>query len=64
MSSINKGAYIQEVREEVVHEALESGGGIGKSKRHDTPFEKSVVSAEGGLPFVTLLDLDKVISVL
>ena len=54
---------LQEIREDVVHEALESGVSIGKSERHDTPFKGSVASAEGGFPFITLLDPDKVVSV-
>ena len=54
---------LQEIREDVVHEALESDRGIGKSERHDTPFKRSVVSVEGGFPFIALLDLDKVVSV-
>ena len=42
---------------------LESSGSIGKSKRHDTPFKRSVASVEGGFPFIALLDPDKVVSV-
>ena len=61
---INEDAYIQEIQEDVVHEVLKSSRSIGKSKRHDTPIKRSVASVESGFPFIALVDLDKVVSVL
>ena len=55
--------HIQEVREDIVHEALKSGGGIGKSERHDTPFKRSIASVEHSFPFIALLDPDQVVNV-
>ena len=40
---INENAYIQEVREDVIHETLKSGGGVGKSERHNTPLKRAIV---------------------
>ena len=61
---VNEDAYIQEIQEDVVHEALKSSRSIGKCERHDIPFKRSVASAEGGFPFIALVDPDKVVSVL
>ena len=40
---------------------LESGQSIGKAKRHNTPLERSIVSTEGGFPFVPFVDPDKMV---
>ena len=49
---------IEQVAEDVIHEALESGGCAGESERHYMPFEGTVASLESHLPFVTLSDSD------
>ena len=55
---VHQYTNIEQVTKDVIHEALESGGCIGKSKRHNAPFEGAVVSPESCLPFVTLSDSD------
>ena len=52
---------IKQVAKDIIHEVLESGGCIGESERHYTPFEGAVVSLESHLPCVVLLDLDQMV---
>ena len=40
---------------------MESGGGIGHAKEHDSGFVESSVGNEGGFPLVSFLDSDVVI---
>ena len=49
---------IEQVTEDVIHEALESGRCVGESERHYVPFEGAVASPESRLPFIALSDLD------
>ena len=49
---------IEQVTEDVIHEALESGRCVGESERHYVPFEGAVASPESRLPFIALLDSD------
>ena len=58
---IDENAYVQEIREDVVHETLKSGGGIGKSERHNAPLKRAIASAKCGFPFVTFSNPDKVV---
>ena len=58
---VHQYTNIEQVTEDVIHEALESGRCVGKSERHHTPFEGAVVSLESCLPFVTLSDLDQMV---
>ena len=46
----------------VVHHCLEGGWGVSKAKEHDCWFIEAIVSFEGGFVFITLLDVDIVIS--
>ena len=46
----------------VIHHRLEGGWGVSKAKEHDCWFIEAVASFEGGFVFVTLLDVDVVIS--
>ncbi|EKM75789.1 hypothetical protein AGABI1DRAFT_45772, partial [Agaricus bisporus var. burnettii JB137-S8] len=41
--------------------ALESGGRIGESKRHNQPFKGTIASTESSFPFVTISNADKMI---
>ena len=54
--------HILHVCENLIHHHLECGGGVAKSKEHDSGFEGSVMAYECGLPFVSFLDMDVVIS--
>ena len=58
----DKPSFSNHIPEQVGHELLESGGGIGHAKEHDSGFVRSSVGNEGGLPLVTVLDSDVVIS--
>ena len=57
----NKLSFCDPIMEGVVHELLEGGGGVGKTKEHYGWFKKSFVDDEGGFPLVSILDLDIVI---
>ena len=61
---INENAYIQEVGENIIHKTLKSGGGIGKSERHNAPLKRAIASAKRSFPFVTFTDPDKVVCML
>ena len=58
---VHQYTNIEQVAEDVVHEALESGRCVGESERHYVPFEGAIVSLESPLPFITLLDLDQMV---
>ena len=57
----DKPSFGNHVTERVVHEPLECGRGIGKSKEHYRRFEEAFVCDEGGLPLVAILDADIVV---
>ena len=52
----NEPSFGDHVAEGVVHKALEGGGGIGEAEEHDGGFKESLVSDEGRLPLMTVLD--------
>ena len=58
----NKPSFGNHIAEGVIHETLESGGGVGKSEEHHGWFEKSFVGNEGCFPLVTDLDSYVVVS--
>src|SRR6266436_480001 len=51
-----------QILEYLVHHGLESGWAVGETKEHDQGFENSSVCAESGLPLITFLDADVVVS--
>ena len=55
-------SFSDHVSEGVIHELLEHGRGVAKTKEHDGGFKKSFVDDEGHLPLVTILDADVVVS--
>jgi hypothetical protein len=55
---VYKDADIEQVHEDVIHKSLKSSWSIGKSERHDTPFEGAVSGSERCFPFVTFSDMD------
>ena len=61
---VHQYTNIEQVTKDIIHEALESGGCVGKSERHYTPFEGAVASLESCLPFIALLDLDQMVGML
>jgi len=48
--------------EGIIHELLESGGGIGETEEHDGGFEEAFVGNKGGFPLVSVFDSDIVIA--
>jgi hypothetical protein len=50
------------IHEDVVHEGLERGRGVGETEEHDSGFEESKWVDEGGLPLVFLSKADVVVS--
>ena len=44
---VNKDADIQQIAKDVVHESLEGGRRVSKSKKHNTPFERTIAGSEG-----------------
>ena len=49
---------IYHVSKNVIHEALESGRGIGKSKWHNQLFERPVAGSKGGFPLISIYNAD------
>ena len=49
---------IYHVSENVIHKALESGRGIGKSEQHNQPFERPIAGSKGGFPLISICDVD------
>jgi hypothetical protein len=48
--------------ENVVHHCLKGCRRVGKAEEHDCWFKEAFTYFEGGLPFVSLLDLDVVVA--
>ena len=59
---IDYDTNIQEVRENVIYELLKSYGSISKTERHYWPFKWSVVCPEDGLTFITIGDVNQMVS--
>ena len=53
---------IKEIREYIIHKPLESGWGIGKSERHNTPFKRPISGPESSFPFITFCYSDQMVS--
>ena len=54
-------SFSDHVSKQVVHEPLECGGGVAKTKEHDGGFKESLVGDEGHLPLMTIFDVDVVV---
>ena len=64
MSSRYTNTNIEQVAENIIHEALESSRCVGESERHYMPFEGAVASPESCLPYIALLYSDQMVGVL
>src|SRR6266436_5953080 len=51
-----------QILEYLVHHGLEGGRAVGEAEEHDQGFKKSSVCAECGLPLITFLNADIVVS--
>ena len=58
----NEPSFCDHITEGVIHELLECGRGVIKSKEHNGRFKKSFVHDEGSFPLVAILDVDIIIS--
>ena len=55
---VHNDCNIQQVTENVVHESLKSCRGVGETKRHHIPLERTIAGMECSFPFITLCDAD------
>src|ERR1700733_6325158 len=55
-------ALRDQILEYLIHHGLESGWAVAETKGHDQGFKKSSVCVECGLPLITFLDVDIVVS--
>ena len=54
--------FQEHIHKDMVHESLEGGGGIAKSKEHDGGFEESHGGDKGSFSLIFLSDMDVVIA--
>ena len=59
---VSQHVNIQEIRKNIIHKPLESGRGISKSERHNTPFKRPISGPEGSFPFITFCYSDQMVS--
>ena len=55
-------SFCNHVTKGVIHEVLESGGGIGETKEHYGWFEESFMCDKGSFPLMPVFDLDIIVS--
>ena len=60
---VDSHTHVKHIAKDIIHEALEGSRCISKSKRHDKPFKRTIVSAESSLPFIAFSNMNEVISV-
>jgi hypothetical protein len=61
---VDDDADVEHIGEDVIHEALESSGGVGQSEWHNKPLKQAIAGAESCFPFISFSYSDKVIGVL
>ena len=52
---------VNHIGKDVIHEPLETHWGIGEPLGHYKPLQRPVLGLEGGFPFVTIGNTDKVV---
>ena len=57
----DKPSFRNHIAKRVIHEALESGGGIGETKEHYCRFKESFMGNEGSFPLMPVFDLDIIV---
>ena len=60
---VDDDGVVEEILEDVVHEALESRRGIGKPFGDDQPLEGTIAGAKGRFPLVTFSYADQMVRV-
>ena len=58
---VNDNVDVEQVTEDVLHEALESSRSVAEPERHNQHLEEPEAGPEGGLPFVALGDAHQVV---
>ena len=58
----DKPSVCDHIAKRVIHEVLESGGGIGETEEHHRRFKESFMGDEGSLPLMSVFDLDIIVS--
>ena len=58
----DKPSFHDHIVKRVIHEALESGGGIGETEEHYCRFKESFMGDEGSFPLISVFDSDIIIS--
>ena len=58
----DKPSFCDHIAKGVIHEVLESGGGIGEAEEHYSGLEESLMGDEGSFPLMSIFDLDILIS--
>jgi len=58
----NNHSLQDEVMEDLVHHCLEGRGAVCQAKVHHEGFKQATIRVEGCLPFITILDVDIVVS--
>ena len=61
---VNEDQNVEEIREDVIHEALKCCWRVGESEGYHTPLKGSVSGLEGGFPFVTFMDSNEMLGML
>ena len=58
---VDHNAHIQHVSKDAIDKVLERGGSVSETKRHYQPLKGAIVGAEGGLPFISVGNVDQMI---
>ena len=57
----DKPSFCDHIAKRVIHEALESGGGIGETEEHHRRFKESFMGDEGSFPLMPVFDSDIIV---
>ena len=60
---IDNDINVYHIREDVVHELLKSCGSVSKAFWHYQPLKRSIMSLEGGFPFVSCCNANQMVHV-
>ena len=58
----DKPSFCDHIAKGVIHEALESGGGIGETEEHHRKFKESFIGDKGSFPLMSIFDSDIIVS--
>ena len=60
---VDDDRVVEEILEDVVHEALKRHGGVGQAFGNNQPFEGTIAGTESGFPLVAVGDAHKMVRV-